>query len=481
MWLEIHKRELREDSAAVEATFRTGHEVGDVARRLYDPNGKGAVVDAQSEGYEQAFARSGALLDKALPVFEAGFSVEGAFAFADVMLPVKRQGRLEWRMVEVKSSAKVKDYHRDDAAIQAYIARSAGVRLASIAVAHIDSSWVYLGEERYDGLLVEHDLTEETLGRTKEVKSWLDEALTVATRRVEPKRLTGAHCSTPFECGFASYCRSKEPQARHSAEVLPRISKKIRSFLDENEVIELEELPDELLTPLQLRVKKHTLSGKAFFDSKGAAAELAKHKLPALFLDFETISFAVPIWKGTRPYQQIPFQFSLHRLSRSGTLDHSAFLSLDGHDPSKAFAQALVGMCGKTEPVFVYSAGFEKARITDLGTRFPALRKQLMAVADRLVDLRPVAQGYYYHPSQEGSWSIKSVLPAVVPELDYGDLEDVQDGGMAMTAFVEAIHPDTNAERKARIERALLEYCKLDTYAMVRIWQVFAGRQDLKL
>ncbi len=481
MWLEIHEPKLREDSPHTEATFRTGHEVGDVARRLYDPKGKGALVDAQAEGYKEALARSGTLLETAQPVFEAGFSAEGAIAFADILLPVKRRGKLEWRMVEVKSSTSVKDYHRDDAAIQAFVARSTGLRLSSISLAHIDNTWVYPGKGDYDGLLVEQDLTQESFSREDEVKEWLNEAHAVAEQAKEPKKTTGAHCNTPFECGFASYCRSKEPQAKHPAEFLPRIGKKIRSYIDEEKVIELKQVPDELLNPLQLRVKQHTLSGKPYFDAKGAAAELARHKLPALFLDFETIYFAVPIWEGTRPYQQVPFQFSLHRLAKSGALEHSAFLSLDGLDPSKAFAQALVGACGKSEPVFVYNAGFEKARITELAARFPTLRKQLLAIAGRLVDLWPVAQNFYYHPSQEGSWSIKYVLPAVVPELRYDDLKEVQDGGMAMEAFTEAIHPQVTAERKARLEQALLEYCKLDTYAMVRIWQVFAGRKDLKL
>lgn len=458
-----------------------GHQVGEVARRLYDPKGKAALVDAQADGFKEAFARTSGLLETAQPIFEAGFSAAGANAFADIILPVKRQGGMAWRMVEVKSSTSVKDYHNDDVAFQAFVARSAGLQLSSISLAHIDSKWVYPGDGDYDGLLVEQDMTEEAFSRADEVRDWLGKAHVVAAQAAEPKRATGSHCSTPFECGFANYCRSKEPQAKHPVGHLPRVGKKIRSYVEENKVIELKQVPDALLNPVQLRVKKHTLSGKVFFDSKGAAAELARHKLPAFFLDFETIFFAVPIWKGTRPYQQVPFQFSLHRLSRSGTLDHDAFLSLDGHDPSRAFAKALVAACGKSGPIFVYNAGFEKARITELAKRFASLRGRLLAIADRLVDLLPVAQNYYYHPSQKGSWSIKSVLPAVIPDLDYGDLDEVQDGGMAMKAFLEAIHPVTPAERKATIECALLEYCKLDTYAMVRIWREFAGRKDLKL
>ena len=203
--------------------------------------------------------------------------------------------------------------------------------------------------------------------------------------------------------------------------------------------------------------------------------------LPALFLDFETIQFAVPIWKGTRPYQQIPFQFSLHRLGRNGTLEPQSFLDLSGHDPSKGFAEALISACGERGPVFVYNAGFETARIRELAERFPRLKRSLLAINERVVDLLPVARDRYYHPSQQGSWSIKKVLPVVAPDLSYSDLDGVQDGGMAMKAFMEATANQTAAARKAQIKQQLLDYCALDTLAMVRLWQFFSGRTDLRI
>ena len=208
---------------------------------------------------------------------------------------------------------------------------------------------------------------------------------------------------------------------------------------------------------------------------------LAAHSMPAYFLDFESVQFAVPIWKGTRPYQQNCFQFSLHILDAAGSLGHEEFLDVSGDDPALTFAQTLVELCGEDGPVFVYNAAFERSRINELAARFAHCSAQLLAISARLVDLLPIARQHYYHPSQQGSWSIKSVLPAAVPELSYQALEGVQDGGMAMEAFQEAIHPTTTVERKAKIREQLLAYCKLDTYAMVRLWQVFAGRTDLRL
>jgi hypothetical protein len=476
LWLEVHRPDLREDSSATQASFTVGHQVGDIARQVYDPEGKGALIDFKVGGFEAAFARTQALLQANQPIFEAGFRAEGALAFADVMLPVKRGGKRAWRMVEVKSSTSVKDYHRDDAAVQAFLARSSGVPLTGIALAHIDSSWVYPGGGDYSGLLVENDLTDEAFSRGTEVRSWIEESHGIVAKRKEPRVSTGEQCSAPYECGFFSYCQSQEPQAEQPLHWLPGAqSKGLKAHVEAHGVCELRDVPDALLNDKQRRVKAATLTGKTYFDQKSALQELAQHKLPAFFMDFETIQFAVPIWKGTRPYQQIPFQFSVHRLARTGKLEQQAFLDLSGGDPSKAFAEALLSACGERGPIFVYNAGFEMARIRDLAQRFPRLSEALLALNERVVDLLPVAREHYYHPSQQGSWSIKAVLPALCPDLTYGDLDGVQDGGMAMEVFLEAISPQTSAARKAEIEHQLLAYCALDTYAMVRLWAAFSN------
>ena len=480
LWLEIHRPDLRQDSSATQARFDTGNQVGDIARRLYDTEGRGELINPQAEGFKEAFARSLALIQSCQPIFEAGFSAAGALAFADVLLPLQTGSGLQWRMVEVKSSTSVKDYHRDDAAIQAFVARVAGVPLAAIALAHIDSSWVYPGEGDYQGLLVEQDLTAEAFGRHAEVADWIAGAQAVASDVVQPAAGTGRHCREPFECGFLGHCQGQELQPEYPVQWLPRVqSKALKSLIEIGGVKDLRDVPDVLLSERQIRVKSHALSGECYFDAIGAADDLADHELPGLFLDFETIQFAVPIWPGTRPYQQIPFQFSLHVLSPTGAIEHQDFLDLSGTDPSLRFAQSLVAACSTRGPVFVYNAGFETARIRELAERFPALSTSLLAINDRVVDLLTIAQQRYYHPSQQGSWSIKKVLPAVAPDLRYDALDGVQDGGMAMTAFLEAISPDTGVARRAELREQLLKYCGLDTYAMVRLWQFFAGRQDL--
>ncbi|BBP00339.1 DUF2779 domain-containing protein [Sulfuriferula nivalis] len=481
LWLEINRPDLREDSDATEASFQIGFQVGDIAQQIYDPDGCGALIDIQSEGFKRAFERSAELLNIAQPIFEAGFSAGGAMAFADVMLPIQNEGKQAWRMVEVKSSTSVKDYHRDDVAVQAFVTQSAGVPLKSIALAHIDSSWVYPGDDNYHGLLKENDLTAEAFARTEEVQGWITQAQNIVAETDEPDIKIGNHCDTPYECGFFAYCSQNEPKPEYPINWLPRFPSAKKRELAAQGLYDMTEIPDDLLNDKQQRVKDYTVSNTVYFDAEGALADLAEYPLPAYFLDFETIQFAVPIWKGTRPYQQITFQFSLHTLTESGELEHSDFLDLSGNNPSEAFAYALIAACGQQGPVYVYNAGFEMARIRELAERYPSISVSLLAINERVVDLLPIARERYYHPSQQGSWSIKKVLPAVVPELRYDALDGVQDGGMAMDAFLEAIHPNTNTERKAQVKQQLLAYCKLDTYAMVRLWQVFAGRTDMRL
>lgn len=475
LWLELHRPELASVSAASQAVFQIGHRVGDISRTLYDPDGLGALIDLQAEGVGAALARTGRLLPERRPIFEAGFAAGGALAFSDVLLPTSEDGS-GWRMVEVKASGSVKDYQRDDVAIQSYIVRKAGIQLEAAALAHIDTSWTYPGGGDYRGMLKEADLSSEAFARSAEVEHWIADAHATAQLGEAPPVAPGKQCGEPYECGFRGHCgQGMEPQ-EYPVEWLPRlVSSRLKKYIEENAVRDLTDVPGDLLTVLQNRVRNCTLSNKPYFDSAGAKSDLARHPLPGLFLDFESIGFAVPIWAGTRPFQQITFQFSLHRLDTSGGTSHHAFLDLTGADPSRGVAEALVARCGSSEPVFVYNAGFEGARLAELAARFSDLATGLHSIRGRLVDLWPIACRRYYHPHQQGSWSIKKLLPALVPHLRYEDLGGVANGGDAQAAYMEAIQPGTSEERRSELRAQLLAYCGLDTWAIVEIWNIFAG------
>ncbi len=476
LWLEIHKPELRDDSGS-EMVFEIGYQVGDVARKIYDPENRGVLIDIGGLGHGEALAQSAVLLrDGKVPVFEAGMAAGGALAYADVMLPDISDGSLRWKMIEVKSSTGVKDYHRDDIAVQSFIAASSSVSLSSVTLAHVDSTFVYQGDGDYQGLLKENDLTAEAISRSDEVKEWIDGAQAVAALVDEPEVATGPHCTNPFTCGFCDYCNRAKIRPDFPISSLPRLHPNRRALIEDAGHEDLRDVPDELLGAIQTRVKQCSITGETYFDAAGATADLVPYGFPAYFLDFETAMFAVPIWKGTRPYQQLPFQFSLHILDETGSLQHHGFLDLTGNDPSLACAQSLIDLCGDHGPVFAYNAGFECRVMRELAGRFPELAASLEAIDARVVDLLPIARNRYYHPSQHGSWSIKAVLPAAIPALSYDQLDGVQNGGMAVSAFMEAIDPAVTAERKHQIEVQLTEYCKLDTLAMVRLWEKFSGR-----
>ena len=476
LWLEIHSPDLKEVSVSSEVAFQFGYEVGDMARSIYDPNGDGALLDVKAEGKEGAIARTTDLLATTRhPIFEAGFQAAGGRAFADALLPDERNGEPAWRMVEVKAATSIKDYYHDDIAVQAHIARSSGIPLTSVSLAHVDNTWVYQGDGEYNGLLTENNLTEEAFSRSGEVAEWISQAQAVAALPEEPEIETGPQCSSPFACGFCDYCFRDHISPEYPVSHLPGVGAKRESDFEELGYTDFRLVPDHLLNEKQRRVRDHTISGEAYFDAEGAKEALAPYGFPARFLDFETIQFPVPIWSGTRPYQAIPFQFSLHTLHESGNLEDTDFLDLSGQDPTYGFSKELVDNCGNEGPIFVYNAGFEKRFISEMAIRHPEFADSLKALLPRVVDLWPIAKDHYYHPSMKGSWSIKGVLPAICPDLNYGDLEGVQEGNAAGIAFREAIHPELDPVRRSEIESQLLAYCKLDTLAMVRLWEFFRG------
>jgi len=476
IWLESNRPDLREDSDSSKAAFAIGDEVGAVAQIIYDPMGEGVLLDLKVLGVDGAIAKTVDLIAMGQgPIFEAGFEARGGRAFADILLPHQRKGKTAWRMIEVKSSTSLKDYHRDDIAVQAHIAREAGVPLTSVSLACVDSSWVYEVKGVYDGFLKEHDLTEEAFSRHEEVSEWIREAHEIVSNLEEPLIAPGNQCYTPFECGFCTYCHRHEVAPEFSLSVLPRFSGKKKEDCEALGIDDLRLIPDDLLNEMQQRVRDHTIAGTIYFNEKGAKEALTPYGFPARFLDFETTNNPVPLWIGNKPYQQVPFQFSLHTRDSDGNLKHEDFLDITGEDPTGSFAEALIKCCGKEGPIFVYNATFEKRIISELAERVSDMAPALRKLLTRVVDLLPVVRNHYYHPSQMGSWSIKAVLPAICPDLSYKNLYEVQDGNAAVQAYREAVSVKTDKERVFELEKKLRDYCSLDTLAMVRIWEFLLG------
>jgi hypothetical protein len=288
----------------------------------------------------------------------------------------------------------------------------------------------------------------------------------------EPERELVDHCSAPFACEFAAYCsRDLQPGPEWPVTVLPYGGGKRWLELGVDDLLDLAESE---LNDRHARILAATRDGIPFHDAEGARKAMAGWGWPRAWLDFETVAPAVPRWVGTRPYQQIPFQFSLHLERRGGRMTHHEFLSCDGSDPRRACAEALAEHIPAGATIIAYNAAFERSVLRDLAKAFPDLAQRLEAMAEATVDLLPVARNHWYHRDQRGSWSIKAVLPTVASELDYGALE-VKDGGDAQAAWLEAADPDCDPLRREALEEALRAYCARDTWAMVAVARALAG------
>jgi hypothetical protein len=478
LWLEVYRRKDAFNAPDAKRRMAEGDKIGEMARTNFVPNGSGRLIDIKAQGVDEAIRTTADILPDRQPIFEAGFEANGAWCFVDILLPSGTELEPQWRMVEVKSSTKLKPYHLEDATIQAHIATAAGLSLSSVEIAHVDTNWTYQGDENYQGLLTYVDISETAAARAPEVLHWITEAQDVLASPEPPSIAMGKHCKTPHECGFQHLCKAEHPQAELPVEWLAgRLHKDIQSQQRLKPALDMRDVDDALLNRDQQRIKAVTVSGQTCFDQPAAAAELERHSFPLYFLDFETIQFALPRWAGTKPYQQIPFQFSLHRLNSSSSWEHREFLDLSGRDPSRSFAEKLVEGCGNDGAIFVYNASFEAARIRELSERFADLSSALLSLNERMVDLHPVAKRHFYHPSQQGSWSIKYVLPAICPDMvdAYQTLVSVQNGTMAMEAYVAASDLGEMDPAKAEIAKGLKAYCKLDTWAMVRVWSAFTA------
>jgi len=463
LWLSKHRPELEIVGEDAQARFETGHAVGALACSLVPT---GVMIDAEPN-LEAAIDRTRELIDGGWrgPIFEATFEHDGVLVRVDILSPDEGTG---WAIAEVKSSASMKDYHLGDLATQVWVAREAGLEITSASIRHIDTSFRLTSEGDYQGLFKDAQGL-EAIDTTLADRA----ALVVEARAVlagdEPALTTGEHCSSPFSCGFVDYCRSKEPPGPEwPISLLPR-GKATALKWSEQGVLDLREVPEgAFVNATYERIRNVTVSGVAYHDREGAVGATAMWSLPRAYLDFETINPAIPLWVGTRPFQQIPFQYSCHFEDERGDLRQTGYLSIDGTDPRRGLAEQLISDLGgdACRTIVAYNASFEKLCVRELAAAFPDLKSALDEIETKIVDLLPVTRDHYYHRDQRGSWSIKAVLPTIAPELSYDDL-DVQHGTAAQAAWFEASRTDTSEERRAELRNGLERYCERDTEAMV--------------
>lgn len=464
LWLKINRPELEELSEGNEKRFSVGDQVGEIARGLHPD---GILIDADNLRLALEQTRI-AMAGLQRPLFEATFELEGILVRADLLLPDNGA----WRMVEVKSSTKVKDYHLTDASVQAWVLEKSGVLVSRVEIAHIDNSFIYPGNGDYLGLLIHEEISREARALQKEVPGWIAQARHTLGMTSEPDIDPGSHCDDPFECSFRHYCEPSvfEPIPVHSVRVLPYGGKFVQTLIeagrDDLRQLSISEFEKEN----HQRIWRTLQTGEAELDPR-AGKIIRELGWPRYYMDFETINPAVPMWSGTRPYQHVPFQWSCHIEHLDG-MKHAAYLAESGVDPRRPFIESLLDALGTSGPILVWNVSFERGRMEDLAENYPDLSKSIEKVIKRLFDLLPLSREHYYHPEMRGSWSIKAVLPTIAPELAYDGMT-VAHGGAAQEAFEEICAPETTDCRREELRIGLLEYCERDTLAMVRIANYF--------
>ena len=477
LYLEVHHRELADPVApSQQAVFDVGNRVGELARERF---AGGMLIDAAFYEQEKAESSTRALLSDFLvpALYEAAFSFEGIRTRVDVL--ARADDGQGFDLIEVKSTTGFKEReHLPDLAIQLHVVEGNGVPIRRAYLMHIDNTYVYGGGDHdLSRLFALEDVTDMARSYVEDVASGKLAEMWESLEKTETLDIeTGRHCTSPYRCPFYGHCHTDEPE--HPIGELPRLHQWDEERLKTLGIRQVAEIPSDApgLTELQRRVRDSVVS-EAPYIGPDLAGRLGEIMLPTSFLDFETIAPAVPIFVGTRPFQHIPFQWSLHVRDTAGSLAHSEFLYEGSGDPRESFVTSLLEDIPATGSIVVYS-GYEERVLRQLAAEFPQYKTQLIALTERLVDLLQIVRDTYYHPAFHGSFSIKSVTPVLAPQLSYKEL-DIPDGLAASAAYQQLLTGDVPQAEAAKIRESLLTYCSRDTEAMVRVYEALlreAGR-----
>jgi hypothetical protein len=453
LWVQYHDRDrIPEPDAMAQHLFKEGDKVGEMAKKLY-PTG----IDIDFGEFKNNLAKSKELLNEGKPLFEAGYIFNNCYSRADVLVPSGDA----WDIVEVKSSSHVKDVHIHDVSFQRYCYEGAGLKIGKCYLMHMNKKYIRDGEIEVDELFKLEDITsrvdEFSNGLEDRIKSMFD----VINSPTDPRVDIGAHCKKPYACPLTE-CWDHLPE--NNVFDLYRGGASSLSLYEDG-VHAIKDIPDNFkLTDKQDIQRKCEQSGSEFISRGDLKHFLKDLNYPLYYLDFETFNTAIPMFDGLNPHQQVPFQYSLHIVREEGSNpEHHEFLYKGSGDPRREFLDSLNSNIGETGDILVYYAPFEKNILKGLSTHFG---EDVRGITSRVVDLLiPFRNFYYYNPKQKGSASIKKVLPALVGKDYYG--LGIQDGASANTEFMRVNY--LGGDGKDKVYSDLLEYCELDTYAMVLI------------
>lgn len=466
LWLHKNNPELKNSSdEKQDSLFKAGVDVGDLAKELF-PNG--AEIEFNNNDFDGMISKTKELISSGTNIiYEASFKEDSIFAMADILV---KNGDA-WDMYEVKASASVKGHYKDDAALQ-WHTLSKTINLNKVYIVHINNKYVREGELDITKLFATVDITDEVLEKQNEIVQQLVEMEKMLKGTV-PKVNIGAHCSSPYGCDFRGHCWKHIPYPSVFNLYRMKGDKKFEMYY--NGITRYEDIPvDFKLSSTQVLQLSTAKSKEPHIDKKVIRNFLETISYPINFFDFETFQNPVPRFDNQRPYAQMPFQYSLHVLHEDGILEHKEFLGDENSDPRNALIDQMLKDITPTGSIVAYNQFFEIGRIKELATFNSTRKDRLLDLNKRFIDLIVPFRGLgYYHPNFNGSFSIKSVLPTMFPnhdELDYKKLGAIQNGGDAMDMFAN-LHLLKDKSKLKEIRKDFLAYCRLDTLAMVRIWE----------
>ena len=472
-WLKKYKPEEYIIDENTKSRMENGNIVGDLAMQLFgDYNEVTTYTNNKLDIPKMIEKTKQYMLDGLDNICEASFNYNGLYCAVDIL----RKQDNGYAIYEVKSSTHEDNYvYIVDIAYQKYVLEHCGVKVTGTYLVNINSDYIFDGTLKLNELFKITDVWKFVVDEQKEVEEKIKMAEKLLEDKNEPNIDISCNCNSPYKCGFWKYCSKHLPKPSVFDLYRLNFSKKIEYY--NRGIISFDDLEKTgwFLGDIRNRQIEYALHDKGVYvDKENIKKFLDTLSYPLYFLDFETQQPIIPLYKGTRPYQQIPFQYSLHYIeNKGGELKHKEFLGISGEDPRRGLAEALCNDIPAGACVLAYNKKFECGRIGELAEIFPDLQKHLYSIEFSIKDLLdPFRYGYYYKKEIGGSFSIKSVLPAMFPDdptLNYHNLDGVHNGGEAMSIFPKIKDMPIKEQEVAR--HNLLKYCELDTFAMVKIWQ----------
>jgi len=460
LWLDTHRpAEALPTGDAQQHIFRMGTEVGEAAQRLFPD---GVRVHAPASEHWLAVEKTRELIaDRSIPaIFGAAFEFEGVRVCVDILERIDA----EWPRFgirDVKSSTCVKTaQYIPGLAIQKWVLENCGLSIVSTELVHLDADFVRgAGEIIWPALFRRAELIDRLAdAEMKAVGANVEGMRKTLAMPAPPEREPADFCKRPRPCPFWNSCTADKPG---------------RWFIERGGA-------KEERKAIMLEVTET----QEPWVSESLEEDLDALQAPFWALGLRAIGASIPLFEGTRPYQPIPFQWSLHRLSSDGTLQHFQFLASGRNDPRDEISSALVRTLEQdASPILVYS-GYEKRRLKEMAAALPHLESSLLAIVGRLVDLLPIVRRNVYHPDFLGSYSIQYVAPALSPPLTYTDMVDVSNGTTATAAFARLVEREISPDDEVKLRDAMAEYSERDTRSLIDMYRslrALAGRHERAL